>query len=201
MKNKPLSAYKKKKLIESFCDELTATQAAHRLNLDRNTVNKYFRRIRECIAGYREYQKMNLMISVINSPDIQVASVMKNLIASSSQENEFPIRIMCLEGQLLTDIDTSLSSGGSKYLMNISAYFEGNQNGNANGKHSNVDCEDLIRVADDFHVFTTLRFKKFFGIRNEYAYLFVKEAEFVFNERDAARREKVLNKMSDQIFV
>lgn len=201
MKNKPLSAYKKKKLIESFCDELTATQAAHRLNLDRNTVNKYFRRIRECIAGYREYQKMNLMITVINTPDLQVSSVIKNIQASGSQDNEFPIRIMCLEGQLLTDIDTQMSPNGSKYMMNISGYFDASANGHPNGKHHGVDCSDLHRLADDFHMFTTHRFKKFFGIKNEYTYLYLKEAEFVFNEKDAARREKVLNKMVDQIFV
>ncbi len=201
MKNKPLSAYKKKKLIESFCDELTATQAAHRLNLDRNTVNKYFRRIRECIAGYREYQKMNLMITVINTPDQQVSSVIKNIPASGSQDNEFPIRIMCLEGQLLTDIDMQMSMNGSKYMMNISGYFEVSTNGHAHAKHNTIDCGDLHRLADDFHSFTTHRFKKFFGIKNEYAYLYVKEAEFVFNEKDASRREKVLNKMADQIFV
>ncbi|MEP6796472.1 MAG: hypothetical protein ABJB16_19240 [Saprospiraceae bacterium] len=201
MKNKPLSAYKKKKLIESFCDELTATQAAHRLNLDRNTVNKYFRRIRECIAGYREFQKMNLMINLINTPDQQVNSVIKNIPASGSQDNEFPIRIMCLEGQLLTDIDMQMSMNGSKYMMNISGYFDVSANGHSQVKHNGVDCTDLHRLADDFHLFTTNRFKKFFGIKNEYTYLYVKEAEFVFNEKDSSRREKVLNKMTDQIFV
>ncbi len=201
MKNKPLSDYKKKKLIESFCDELTATQAAHRLNLDRNTVNKYFRRIRECIAGYREYQKMNLMIMAINTPDQQVNSVVKNIPSSGSQDSEYQIRIMCLEGQLLTDIDVQLALNGSKYMMNVSGYFDTAANGNAHGKQHGVDCTDLHRIADDFHSFTTHRFKKFFGIKNEYAYLYLKEAEFVFNEKDATRREKVLNKMADQIFV
>lgn len=201
MKNKPLSAYKKKKLIESFCDELTATQAAHRLNLDRNTVNKYFRRIRECIAGYREYQKMNLMISVINTPEKQVPSVLKNIPSSNGQENEFPIRILCIEGQLFTDIDAQMSTNGSRYMMNISGYFEGAAYGNGHGTHHEVDCHDLQRIAEDFHSFTTHRFKKFFGIKNEYTYLYLKEAEFVFNEKDAGSREKVLNKMVERIFV
>jgi len=203
MKNKPLSAYKKKKLIESFCDELTATQAAHRLNLDRNTVNKYFRRIRECIAGYREFQKMNLMISVINTPDIQVASVIKSIPSSNGHEAEFPIRIMCVEGELLTDIDRHRAMNGSRYLMNISSYFNNLSDAQtqAHGKHHSIDCSDLHRIADDFHSFTTHRFKKFFGIKNEYVYLYVKEAEFVFNEKDVAKRERVLNQMVEQIFL
>ena len=201
MKNKPLSAYKKKKLIESFCDELTATQAAHRLNLDRNTVNKYFKRIRECIAGYREYQKMKLMIHVMSSNEAPLQAVSKKLTASNIIEDGIPIRIMCIQGQLLTDVETQSNGNGSKYMMNVSGYFNGNghtENGGMNG--SSLDCNDLNRLADDFHHFTATRFKKFFGIKNEYAYLYVKEAEFVFNEKDYIRRERLLHQMTDRIF-
>lgn len=144
---------------------------------------------------------MNLMIMAINTPDQQVNSVVKNIPSSGSQDSEYQIRIMCLEGQLLTDIDVQLALNGSKYMMNVSGYFDTAANGNAHGKQHGVDCTDLHRIADDFHSFTTHRFKKFFGIKNEYAYLYLKEAEFVFNEKDATRREKVLNKMADQIFV
>ena len=202
MKNKTLSAYKKKKLIESFCDELTATQAAHRLNLDRNTVNKYFKRIRECIAGYREYQKMNLMISVMSSADQKVNTITKNILSASLAGSGLPIRIMCLEGQLLTDVDTQLAGIGSKYMINVSGYFNASANGHDYNKI--VNCSDepnFHRIADDFHSFTINHFKKFFGIKNEYAYLYLKEAEFVYNEKDASQREKVLNKMADQIFI
>ena len=202
MKNKTLSAYKKKKLIESFCDELTATQAAHRLNLDRNTVNKYFKRIRECIAGYREYQKMKLMITVMSSADQKVNTISKQILSANLKGSGIPIRIMCMEGQLLTDIDTQLSGIGSKYMINISGYFNSVPNGNDH--HTLLNCSDehnFHRIADDFHSFTVNRFKKFFGVKNEYVYLYIKEAEFVFNEKDASQREKVLNKMTDQIFL
>ncbi len=202
MKNKPLSAYKKKKLIESFCDELTATQAAHRLNLDRNTVNKYFKRIRECIAGYREYQKMKLMITVMSTPDQLVNTISKHIPSANANENGIPIRIMCIEGQLLTDVDAGPVGNGSKYMMNISGYFNGSKNGHTHPKTLNgIDCNDLHQIANDFHSFTTLRFKKFFGIKSEYAYLYVKEAEFVFNEKEYGQRERVLNQMADQIFL
>jgi len=202
MKNKPLSIYKKKKLIEAFCDELTATQAAHRLNLDRNTVNKYFKRIRECIAGYREYQKMKLMITALSGSDVQIQSVSKRLTATNANENGIPVRIMCLEGQLLTDLESRTNGTPSKYMMNVSNYFENNGHHNVNGKNGHdLDCHDLSKIADEFHDFTTARFKKFFGIRNEYAYLFVKEAEFVYNEKEYRDRERVLNQMMEKIFV
>ncbi len=201
MKNKPLSLYKKKKLIESFCDELTATQAAHRLNLDRNTVNKYFKRIRECIAGYREYQKMKLMIQVMSAPDAQVQSVSKRLMSANALEDGIPIRIMCIEGQLLTDMETRTNGHGSKYMMNVSGYFNGHAHPVMESTDGpRVDCNDLTRIAEDFHSFTASRFKKFFGIKNEFAYLYVKEAEFVYNEKEYAQRERVLNQMIDRIF-
>jgi len=204
MKNKPLSPYKKKKLIESFCDELTATQAAHRLNLDRNTVNKYFKRIRECIAGYREYQKMKLMITALSASGVQIQSVSKRLTASNAIADGIPVRIMCIDGQLLTDLESRSNGAPSKYMMNVSSYFEHNgHNGHSawHGKNGfEVNCHELNEVADDFHDFTTARFKKFFGIRNEYAYLFVKEAEFVYNEKEYRERERVLNQMMEKIF-
>jgi len=200
MKNKTLSAYKKKKIIESFCDELTATQAAHRLNLDRNTINKYFKRIRECIAGYREYQKMRLMVTVISSPDQKVTAVSKQLPASQQGEQGIPIRIMCIDGELVTDIDMPKVVNGSRYLMPISGALASSR-ALPDKMGNGMDCDDLHRLADDFHTFTANRLKKFFGVRGEYAYLYVKEAEFVYNERDYARREKLLNDLTDQIFL
>jgi hypothetical protein len=108
---------------------------------------------------------------------------------------------MCIDGQLLTDVHEQHAGNGSNYMMNISEYFN---HSNGYGQHSSaqaIDCKDLHRIAEDFHSFTTLRFKKFFGIKSEYAYLYVKEAEFVYNEKDYALREKVLNKMADRIFL
>jgi len=203
MKNKPLSAYKKKKLIESFCDELTATQAAHRLNLDRNTVNKYFKRIRECIAGYREYQKMKLMITAMSSPDVQVQAIARTIAPTHGIDEGIPVRIMCIDGQLLTDVPTHANGNGSKYMMNVSGYFENGVNAtsaHAPDRSPSHDCSNLEKLAADFHTFATARFKKFFGIKNDYAYLYVKEAEFVFNEKEYSQRERLLNQMIEKIF-
>ena len=200
MKNKPLSAYKKKKLIESFCDELTATQAAHRLNLDRNTVNKYFKRIRECIAGYREYQKMRLLISFMTKPG-QKAEVVTKQIPSQSHEGGIPVHLMCIAGQLLTDIDSHSTANVPSYIMKVSDYLKVHLNG-SDIHNSPVELrkDELERIAEDFNSFAAQRFKKYFGIRGDHAYLYLKEAEFVFNEKDPKTREHFLNKMMDHIF-
>lgn len=52
-KKNGLSAYRRKKVVEAFCADLTATQSAKVLGLNRNTVNRYFRIFRERI---REHQ-------------------------------------------------------------------------------------------------------------------------------------------------
>ena len=55
-----LSAYRQRKVIEAFCADLTATQTAKVLNLNRNTVNRYYRLFREAIRDHqrRRMEKM-----------------------------------------------------------------------------------------------------------------------------------------------
>ncbi|MBK8473319.1 MAG: hypothetical protein IPL33_14870 [Sphingobacteriales bacterium] len=49
-----LSKYYIKKIIGCFADEFTATETSRKLKVNRNTVNKYYRIIREAIADYQE---------------------------------------------------------------------------------------------------------------------------------------------------
>lgn len=44
-----LSKYKLKKIIEYFCEDITATKTAKLLKINRNTINKYFNLFREAI--------------------------------------------------------------------------------------------------------------------------------------------------------
>ena len=48
-----LSKYRQRKLVAVFCADLTATQAAHLLGLNRNTVNRYYRIFRERIRDHQ----------------------------------------------------------------------------------------------------------------------------------------------------
>jgi len=49
--NKPISKYKKRKIIFCFCLDLTATQTALMLHINRKTINKYFN-ISDSWRGY-----------------------------------------------------------------------------------------------------------------------------------------------------
>jgi len=52
-KKNGLSPYRLRKVEEAFCADLTATQAAKILGLNRNTVNRYFRIFRERIHAHQ----------------------------------------------------------------------------------------------------------------------------------------------------
>ena len=52
-KKNGLSRYKRLKLVEAFCADLTATQTAALLGLNRNTVNRYYRLFREAIRDHQ----------------------------------------------------------------------------------------------------------------------------------------------------
>ncbi len=54
--NKPISNYKKQKIISCFCLDLTATQTALLLNLNRKTVNKYSNSFLQVIYHYQVHQ-------------------------------------------------------------------------------------------------------------------------------------------------
>jgi len=54
MKYSKLSDYTIKKILKNFCIELTATQTAKLMNINRHTVDRYYRIFRERIAEYEE---------------------------------------------------------------------------------------------------------------------------------------------------
>lgn len=52
--NKPISKYKKRKIISCFCLDLTATQTSLLLGLNRKTVNKYFNMFRQAVYAHQQ---------------------------------------------------------------------------------------------------------------------------------------------------
>ena len=52
MKNAPLTTYKKRKIMNCFAQDLTATQTSTLNCINRNTINKYFAKFRKVIFEY-----------------------------------------------------------------------------------------------------------------------------------------------------
>src|SRR3989344_5484232 len=60
MKYSKLSTFKIKKILHSFCLELTSVQTAKQLGFNRKTADYYYNKFREKIADYQESQKVKL---------------------------------------------------------------------------------------------------------------------------------------------
>ena len=60
-KKNGLSAYKQRKVMKAFAVDLTATQTAHLLGLDRKTVNRYYGLFRAAIHAHQRRQRAALV--------------------------------------------------------------------------------------------------------------------------------------------
>lgn len=56
-KNQPLSGYKVKKILWLFCVDVTATQAAAILGINRNTINRYYLWFRRAIHAHQTTER------------------------------------------------------------------------------------------------------------------------------------------------
>jgi transposase len=55
--NRPISTYKAKKIMRLFCVDVTATQAAKILGINRNTINRYYAWFRKAIYAHRTAER------------------------------------------------------------------------------------------------------------------------------------------------
>ena len=75
-KKNGLSTYRQRKVIDAFCADLTATQAATVLNLNRNTVNRYYRIFREAIRDHQR-RRMEMFRGVVEVDESYFGAVRK----------------------------------------------------------------------------------------------------------------------------
>lgn len=52
-----LSRYKQEKIMRAFCADITATQAAQLLGMNRKTINRYYNGFRHAVFAFQETQK------------------------------------------------------------------------------------------------------------------------------------------------
>lgn len=64
MNNKALSKYKIKRIMNCFCLDLTATKTSLLLEINRNTINRYYSIFRQAIYAYQESQKQKFVGAV-----------------------------------------------------------------------------------------------------------------------------------------
>jgi transposase-like protein len=201
MKYSKLTDYKIKKILKCFCLELTAIQTSKQLLINRNTVDRYYNIFREKITYYQDSQKQKFKgdIEIDESyfgskhrgdkrgrgtPNkIPVIGILKRngyvytkIIPNASRRSIMPVITGLIErskSNIYTDkwrsYDGLVFSGYKHYRINHSQEFAKNNN--------------HINGIESFWSYVKRKMRKHNGIARNKFYLYLKEAEFRFNNR------------------
>lgn len=187
-----LSKYYIKKIISCFADEMTATETSRKLKVNRNTVNKYYRIIREAIADYQNtlfcgqpktgltslyylyWHRSNGITTLYDDTAITFyVAPLNGRAYIGSEEDEKPV---FGDGKQDPMLPPSLE------LIALDEFDEPRMHLSAkNQAAGNVKSMDL---AYHFYLYAKEKLTKFYGVKEEYSLLYLKELEFRFNNRD-----------------
>ena len=180
-----LNRRKLKKITNCFASGLTAIDTAHKLKLHRNTVNKYYRATRDAIANYQEAALKEFLET---HPSWQVSDYFEWHKNEGLMLNCKPKKVSDLLFGIIVD-------GNQVYVQKASEIPPENLKQYSNGQsaeHSIIsDIEDVdwsvVNVSETvkrFFVYAKEKLIKFYGIKPQYTYLYLKELEFRFNNQD-----------------
>ena len=202
MKHSKISDYQLRKILHCFCLELTAVQTSQQLKLNRHTIDRYYNIFRERIAQYQEQQtqKMSGNIEIDESyfgsrhkgdprgrstkVKIPVVGLLKRngivytkIIPNASADALMPIikeLVQKSKSNVYTDkwrsYDGLALSGYRHYRINHSKEFAKSHN--------------HINGIESFWSYIKRKMRKHNGIARHKFYLYLKEAEFRFNNRN-----------------
>jgi transposase-like protein len=201
MKNKPLTKYKKRKIIDCFSLELTATQTADFLKINRNTINRYFMLTRKSIADYQK--KTNPVFDgEVELDESYFGGRHKGNIGRSVKSKIPVFGILKRNGIVYTQIVPDVSARTLKTIVKQkvregSTIFSdswrsydglilyGYEHFRINHHLTFVDnTKNHINGIESFWSYAKMKLTKFYGIKPKYFYLYLKEQEFRFNNRD-----------------
>jgi len=200
LKYAKISRHVQKKILKCFCEDLTATQTARILGLNRNTVNKYYQRFRGAIVLYQDSVNKDFKgeIEIDESyfggrgkgrrgrgtAKIPVFGIFKRngrvytqIIKNASRAQIRPIiaKLISKESTIYSDkwtaYDGLVLNGYKHYRINHSEL----EYSNCKGTH--------INGIENFWSYAKRRLAKFNGIPAKDFYLHLKETEFRYNEK------------------
>jgi len=202
MKYSKLSNFKIKKILQCFCNELTSIQTAKQLRLNRKTTDRYYTIFRGKIAKYQEEQKKKFKGNIEidesyfgsrhkgdkrgrGAPDkIPVVGILKRnglvytqIIPDVSRKSLMPIitgLVAKSKSNIYTDkwksYDGLILKGYKHYRINHSKEF--------------VKNHHHINGIESFWSYVKRKMRKHNGIPKNKFYLYLKESEFRFNNRN-----------------
>ena len=191
MKTNTLSKRRIRLIINCFASGLTAIDTAHKLKLHRNTVNKYYRLMRDAIVNNQEtilknhtHEELdfeypliwhkNKGLSLNHIPEYD--DILFFAIAVDSKNKTYLKAVKEAEGEaiaaqvLAQPQPTTASSEDAKA-----------EKQEAENEEKQVEVPETVRR---FYLYAKEKLTKFYGVKPQYTYLYLKELEFRFNNQD-----------------
>ena len=199
--NKGLSDYKIKKIMHCFCEDITASKTAALLEINRNTVNRYFNLFRHKIvastvrpgdrlSGEIECDESYFGAKRIRGKRGRGAAGKTPVFGLLKREGNVYVEIVenCSKQSLIPIIQGKVLEGSTMYTDGWKAYDGLILNGYDHYRvfHSHdefVRGKSHVNGIESFWSFAKRRLAKFNGLTDQKFFLHLKECEFRFNHR------------------
>jgi len=214
MKYSKLSDFKIKKILKKFCLELTAFQAAKDLGINRHTADRFYGLFRERIATYQERQKMKFK-GEIEIDESYFGSRHFGDPRGRSTAVKIPvIGILKRNGKVYTEILPNVARASimpvitrliAKSKSNIytdkwrsydGLVLSGYKHHRINHSKEFARSHNHINGIESFWSYVKRKMRKHNGVPKQKFYLYLKEAEFRFNNRN----ENLYNLLTKIVF-
>jgi transposase len=190
-----ISEYKFRKMIKYFAEDLSATQIAAKIAINRNTVNRYLNEIRERIVEFCEQHAPFKEDEYLDSNKF-LAAATASYGTTFSDRISTNLGIIKRRGKVYAEIIANCTNAKLKAILNgsvapkVTVHAIGvcaDDGLIAVGyDHNQIFARKPSHVAnlDNFWSFVRQRTAKFQGMAKHKLYLHLKESEFRFNFRN-----------------
>lgn len=194
-----ISEYKFRKMVKYFAEDMSATQIAEKIALNRNTVNRYLNEIRERIVEFceqyapfdeelrEEHEVAEFFANKEDVPQVNLALTKKisnNLGILKRRGKVYAEMIAnCTTAKLGALLNTKQTDKVTVHAVEIHEDEGVIAVGYDNDKKF-ADKPSYVENLDNFWQFTKSRMLKFQGVAKHKLYHHLKESEFRFNFRN-----------------
>lgn len=209
LQHSKISAYKIKKILRCFCEDINASKTAQILELNRRTIDRYFNIFREKIAEFscescRESGEFELDESYFGARRVRgkrgrgaagktpVFGLLKRdgkvfvtVVKNCSRESLMPV----IQGKILEG-STIHSDGWKAYDGLILNGYDHYRVHHSKNEFARGKCH--VNGIESFWSFAKRRLSKFNGVASHKFNLHLKECEFRFNYRNENIYDKML---------
>ena len=210
MNNSKLSRYKQKKIMKAFALELTATQAAELLGINRNTINSYYRFFRQQILSHQKKQFAQ-EIGEIELDESYFGGRRKGLKGRTTIQKVPVFGLLKRGGNVYIEVVPDVTArtlrtiikkhvDGTSILYSDSyrsydgLVLDGFEHHRINhSKEFARGRRNHINGIESFWSYAKAKLSKFYGVRRQDYPLYLKEIEFRFNLRGGNVEKALLN--------